>query len=153
MIRYLERLSVDVSEGVALLWVLRDLLEVRGPKYGCGIEVRHACTSLLDSTACLPCQVPMDRVNGRAVTTIEGFADGDTLHSVRQAWLGLDVAQCGYCQPGQVMNAVALLTENPNPTDGDIDHIENVCRCGTYYRIRQAIKHAAELLQAEKAKH
>nr|WP_194832875.1 2Fe-2S iron-sulfur cluster-binding protein [Nocardia sp. XZ_19_369] len=128
-----------------LLWVLRDILGVRGPKYGCGIEVCHACTCLLDSDTRLTCQLPMDQVAGRTVTTIEGLADGDTLHPVQQAWIDLDVAQCGYCQPGQIMNAVAMLKRIPDPTDDDIDSIENVCRCGTYYRIRQAIKHAAQM--------
>ncbi|MFI9504382.1 (2Fe-2S)-binding protein [Nocardia sp. NPDC052566] len=140
-----KQVAVEAPEEVTLLWVLRDLLGVRGPKYGCGIQVCHACTCLLDGAACLPCQLPMDEVHGHAVTTIEGLAEGDTLHPVQQAWVDLDVAQCGFCQPGQIMSAVALLTETPDPTDDDIDRIENVCRCGTYYRIRQAIKRAAQL--------
>lgn len=135
--------TVEAPAESALLWVLRDLLDIRGPKYGCGIQVCGACTCLLDGAACLPCQLPMEQVRGRAVTTIEGLADGDTLHPVQQAWIDLDVAQCGFCQPGQIMAAVALLARQPDPTDADIDGIDNVCRCGTYYRIRQAIKYAA----------
>ncbi|GAB4583032.1 (2Fe-2S)-binding protein [Nocardia sp. IFM 10818] len=142
-----EPVTVDVPAEVPLLWVLRDILGVRGPKYGCGIEVCHACTCLLDQAAVLPCRLPMDRVHGRTVTTIEGLSDGETLHPVQQAWLDLDVAQCGYCQPGQIMNAVALLARNPDPDDDAIDEIDNVCRCGTYYRIRQAIKRAAAAMR------
>ena len=116
-----------------LLWVLRDLLGVTGPKYGCGVGVCRACTSHLDG-ARVPARAPprWPSVPGRRVTTIEGLANGDRLHPVQQAWLDEDVAQCGFCQPGQIMAAAALLAANPNPTDADIDAIENVCRCGTY---------------------
>jgi isoquinoline 1-oxidoreductase alpha subunit len=126
-----------------LLWVLRDKLGVKGPKYGCGIGVCRACTSHLDGKEIQPCMVPASEAAGHEVTTIEGLADGEDLHPVQEAWLEQDVAQCGYCQPGQIMAAVALLDRTKNPTDADIDAIENVCRCGSYFRIREAIKRAA----------
>jgi isoquinoline 1-oxidoreductase alpha subunit len=132
--------TVDAPADLPLLWVLRDKLGVKGPKYGCGIDVCKACTSHLDGAAINPCVTPVAEVEGREVTTIEGLADGDKLHPVQEAWLELDVPQCGYCQPGQIMATVALLRRNPNPTDEEIDAIENVCRCGTYFRIREAIK-------------
>jgi isoquinoline 1-oxidoreductase alpha subunit len=135
--------TVDAPADLPLLWVLRDMLGVTGPKYGCGINVCKACTSHLDGKAVNPCSVRVSDAAGREVTTIEGLADGDTLHPVQEAWLEQDVAQCGYCQPGQIMAAVALLESNKNPTDADIDAIENICRCGSYFRIREAIKSAA----------
>jgi len=138
-----ETVTVDVAGNASLLWVLRDTLGVTGPKYGCGVGVCRACTSHLDGAAFQPCTVPVADCAGRAVTTIEGLADGDTLHPVQQAWIDEDVAQCGYCQPGQIMAAAALLAENPRATDADIDALENVCRCGTYVRIRRAIHRAA----------
>lgn len=136
--------SVDAVPDLPLLWVLRDLLHVTGPKYGCGVGVCGACTSHLDGEAFRPCITPVAEVVGRDVTTIEGLA-GDDLHPVQQAWIDEDVAQCGFCQPGQIMTAAALLATNPNPSDADIDAAmsENVCRCGTYCRIRSAIKRAA----------
>jgi isoquinoline 1-oxidoreductase subunit alpha len=139
-----DTVTVDVPATSSLLWVLRDALGVTGPKYGCGVGVCRACTSHLDGAAFQPCTTPVADCAGRTVTTIEGLAaDGDTLHPVQQAWIDEDVAQCGYCQPGQIMAAVALLARNPHPTDADIDAIENVCRCGTYVRIRRAIHRAA----------
>jgi len=138
-----EAVTVDVADSASLLWALRDTLGVTGPKYGCGVGVCRACTSHLDGAAFQPCTVTVAECAGRTVTTIEGLATGDTLHPVQQAWIDEDVAQCGYCQPGQIMAAVALLAENPNPTDADIDALENVCRCGTYVRIRRAIHRAA----------
>jgi isoquinoline 1-oxidoreductase alpha subunit len=135
--------TLDLPADMPLLWVLRDKLGITGPKYGCGIGVCHACTSHLDGKEIQPCQVPVADAAGREVTTIEGLADGDDLHPVQEAWLEQDVAQCGYCQPGQIMAAVALLKRTTNPTDADIDKIENVCRCGSYFRIREAIKRAA----------
>ena len=138
-----ETVTVDVPGDASLLWVLRDTLGVTGPKYGCGVGVCRACTSHLDGAAFQPCTVPVAECAGRAVTTIEGLADGERLHPVQQAWIDEDVAQCGYCQPGQIMAAVALLAENLHPTDADIDALENVCRCGTYVRIRRAIHRAA----------
>jgi isoquinoline 1-oxidoreductase subunit alpha len=135
--------SVTAPADMPLLWVLRDLLGVTGPKYGCGVGVCRACTSHLDGGAFQPCTTPVAECAGRKVTTIEGLASGDRLHPVQQAWLDEDVAQCGFCQPGQIMAAAALLRANPHPTDADIDTIENVCRCGTYVRIRKAIHRAA----------
>jgi len=135
--------TVTAASGEPLLWVLRDLLGVTGPKYGCGVGVCKACTSHLDGGAFNPCITPVDECAGRSVTTIEGLANGDTLHPVQQAWIDEDVAQCGFCQPGQIMAAAALLANTPHPTDADIDTIDNVCRCGTYVRIRAAIHRAA----------
>jgi isoquinoline 1-oxidoreductase alpha subunit len=131
--------TVNAPDDMPLLWVLRDLLAITGPKYGCGVGVCRACTSHLDGAEIQPCVVPVKDCAGRHVTTIEGLATGDQLHPVQQAWIDCDVAQCGFCQPGQIMAAVALLNRTPHPTDADIDEIENVCRCGTYHRIRQAI--------------
>jgi isoquinoline 1-oxidoreductase alpha subunit len=138
-----EQHTLDLPADLPLLWVLRDKLGIKGPKYGCGIGVCHACTSHLDGEEIRPCITPVAEAAGREVTTIEGLADGDRLHPVQEAWLAEDVAQCGYCQPGQIMAAVALLKRTKNPTDADIDRIENVCRCGSYFRIREAIKRAA----------
>jgi len=135
--------TVDAPADLAMLWVLRDKLGITGPKYGCGVGVCKACTCHLDGDAFTPCITPVSECAGRTVTTIEGLAAGDQLHPVQEAWLDVDVAQCGYCQPGQIMATVALLASNANPTDADIDAITNVCRCGTYVRIRQAIKRAA----------
>ena len=135
--------TVTSAADEPLLWVLRDVLGVTGPKYGCGVGVCKACTSHLDGAAFNPCITPISACAGRDVTTIEGLATGDTLHRVQQAWIDEDVAQCGFCQPGQIMAAAALLAANPNPTDADIDAIDNVCRCGTYFRIRKAIHRAA----------
>jgi isoquinoline 1-oxidoreductase alpha subunit len=138
-----EDVTVEAPADLPLLWVLRDLLGITGPKYGCGVGVCRACTSHLDGAEMQPCVTPVSECAGREVTTIEGLATGDKLHPVQRAWLEEDVAQCGYCQPGQIMAAVALLRRTPEPTDADIDRIENVCRCGTYFRIREAIKRAA----------
>jgi isoquinoline 1-oxidoreductase alpha subunit len=135
--------TVEAPADLPLLWVLRDKLGITGPKYGCGVGVCRACTSHLDGKEIQPCTVPVADCAGREVTTIEGLADGDKLHPVQQAWLEEDVAQCGFCQPGQIMAAAALLSRTPTPTDEDIDKIENVCRCGSYFRIRKAIKRAA----------
>ena len=135
--------TLDLPADMPLLWVLRDKLGIKGPKYGCGIGVCHACTSHLDGEEIRPCLTPVADAAGKKVTTIEGLADGENLHPVQEAWLAEDVAQCGYCQPGQIMAAVALLKRTKNPTDADIDKIENVCRCGSYFRIREAIKRAA----------
>ncbi|TDP83637.1 isoquinoline 1-oxidoreductase alpha subunit [Aquabacterium commune] len=135
--------SVDAPNDMALLWVLRDKLGITGPKYGCGINVCKACTCNVNGKAFTPCSTPVSAVSGKNITTIEGLAADGTLHPVQQAWLELDVAQCGYCQPGQIMAAVALLNRTKTPTDADIDAIDNVCRCGTYGRIRAAIKLAA----------
>ena len=140
-----EKVSVDAPADMPMLWVLRDLLRVTGPKYGCGVGVCRACTSHLDGEAFQPCITPLSECDKRRVTTIEGLADGEQLHPVQQAWLDLDVAQCGYCQPGQIMATVALLAKKHRGeiTDAEIDEIENICRCGTYFRIREAIKRVA----------
>ena len=141
-----QAVSVDAPANMALLWVLRDKLGITGPKYGCGIDVCKACTCLVNGKAQTTCSMKVSEVQGKQVTTIEGLAtgpNGDTLHPVQQAWLDLDVPQCGFCQPGQIMAAVDLLKRTKSPTDADIDAIENVCRCGTYGRIRAAIKAAA----------
>ena len=135
--------NVDAPDGLALLWVLRDKLGITGPKYGCGLNVCKACTCLVDGKAVQTCVTKVSSVRGKQVTTIEGLANGDTLHPVQQAWLDIDVPQCGFCQPGQIMAAVDLLRQTKTPTDAQIDAIENMCRCGTYGRIRQAIKAAA----------
>jgi isoquinoline 1-oxidoreductase subunit alpha len=136
--------TVDAPADMALLWVLRDKLGITGPKYGCGIDVCKACTCLVNGKAVTTCSTTVAAVQGKNVTTIEGLANGTTLHPVQQAWLDIDVPQCGFCQPGQIMAAVDLLKRTKNkPSDADIDAIENMCRCGTYGRIRQAIKAAA----------
>lgn len=142
--------SVDAPADMPLLWVLRDKLGVTGPKYGCGVGVCRACTSHLNGSEIQPCVVPVSDCAGKKVTTIEGLANGDQLHPVQQAWIDEDVAQCGFCQPGQIMAAAALLKDNPNPTDVDIDQIENMCRCGTYTRIRIAILRAASKVQTQR---
>jgi isoquinoline 1-oxidoreductase subunit alpha len=138
--------NVDAPDGLALLWVLRDKLGITGPKYGCGLNVCKACTCLVDGKAVQTCVTKVSSVRGKSVTTIEGLANGNTLHPVQQAWLDIDVPQCGFCQPGQIMAAVDLLTRTKTPTDADIDAIENMCRCGTYGRIRQAIKTAGTMM-------
>lgn len=135
--------NVDAPSDMALLWVLRDKLGVTGPKYGCGTNVCKACTCLIDGKATPTCVTSVGSVAGKSVTSIEGLANGDTLHPVQQAWVDMDVPQCGFCQPGQIMAAVDLLSRTRTPSDADIDAIENMCRCGTYNRIRAAIKAAA----------
>ena len=140
-----EAVTVDAPADMPLLWVLRDLLGITGPKYGCGLGDCRACTCHLNGAAVATCQVPVESCAGQTVTTIEGLADGDVLHPVQQAWIDEDVPQCGFCQPGQIMAAVDLLNRTSAPTDADIDAIENICRCGTYGRIRRAIKRAAGL--------
>lgn len=138
--------SVEVEDDVRLLWVLRDLLGVHGPKYGCGLEVCRACTSHINGRAFNPCAVPVSDIQPTdEITTIEGLPAtvGRALHPMQEAWLSLDVPQCGYCQPGQIMAAVALVNEvhaqGRSITEADLDGIRNICRCGTYPRIRQAI--------------
>jgi isoquinoline 1-oxidoreductase alpha subunit len=132
--------EVDVEPDTPLLWVLRDTIGLTGTKYGCGIAQCGACTVHLDGVATRSCQVPAGTVGDRPVTTIEALAQNDKLHPVQQAWLDLDVPQCGYCQSGMIMAVAALLKQNPNPTDADIDAaITNICRCGSYQRIRAAI--------------
>jgi isoquinoline 1-oxidoreductase alpha subunit len=139
-------IELDADPDMPLLWALRDLAGITGPKFGCGIAACGACTVLIDGQPVRSCSLPVGGVEG-AVTTIEGISAGGTLHAVQQAWLDEQVAQCGYCQAGQIMSAVALLEEIPEPTDEDIDNAMsgNLCRCGTYPRIRAAIKKAAAL--------
>jgi len=144
-----EKVTVNAPGDLSVLWALRDKLGVTGPKYGCGINVCKACTSHLDGKKFNPCVTNLRDVAGREVTTIEGLAKDGKLHPVQEAWLEQDVAQCGYCQPGQIMAAVDLLRRTHNPTDADIDAIENVCRCGSYFRIREAIHSAAAKLRAQ----
>ncbi|MFD1327809.1 (2Fe-2S)-binding protein [Mycoplana ramosa] len=136
--------ELDVEPDMPLLWVLRDELDIRGPKFGCGIALCGACTVFVDGEPVRSCSMPIGEVLG-AVTTIEGLTPDGRLHPVQQAWIDEQVAQCGYCQAGQIMSAVALLEANPNPTDENIDNAMsgNLCRCGTYPRIRAAIKRAA----------
>jgi aerobic-type carbon monoxide dehydrogenase small subunit (CoxS/CutS family) len=143
------RHDVDVEPSTPLLWVLRDSLGLTGTKYGCGIAQCGACTVHIDGVATRSCVTPVSAVEGQAVTTIEGLAEGETLHPVQQAWLEEDVVQCGYCQPGQIMSAASLLQQNPKPSDQDIDVAMsgNLCRCGTYQRIRAAVHRAAAALQ------
>ncbi|MBN9736362.1 Isoquinoline 1-oxidoreductase alpha subunit [Pseudonocardia sp. Ae168_Ps1] len=144
-----ETVTVEVEDDVRLLWVLRDVLGVTGPKYGCGINVCKACTSHVNGKAFNPCATPVGSLEeGDEITTIEGLADGDTLHPMQEAWIEYDVAQCGYCQPGQIMAAVALVkraqAEGFSIDDEALDEIRNICRCGTYNRIREAIKAGAD---------
>jgi isoquinoline 1-oxidoreductase alpha subunit len=138
--------DVEAPAEMSLLSVMRDLLGITGPKYGCGIGECGTCVCHVDGVARRTCVIPVSSVNNGVITTIEGLAQGDTLHPVQQAWIDEDVSQCGFCQPGQIMTAVKLLEDNPNPSDEDIDAAmsQNVCRCGTYMRIRAAIKRAAE---------
>jgi isoquinoline 1-oxidoreductase alpha subunit len=128
-----------------LLWYLRDHARLTGTKFGCGIARCGACTVHVDGKATRSCVAPLRSIEGRKVTTIEGLADGTKLHAVQQAWIEEDVPQCGYCQAGQIMAAVDLLARKPDPGDDDIATITNLCRCGTYPRIRKAIKRAAAL--------
>ncbi len=141
----------DLDPKTPLLWVLRDQLQLVGTKYGCGIAQCGACTVLVNNAPVKSCSYPVSALDGAEVTTIEGLSDSDSeLSPVQQAWVDLDVAQCGYCQSGQVMAAEALLRSNPNPSDKEIDvaMASNICRCGTYLRIQQAVKMAAGQLVA-----
>jgi len=136
--------EVDVEPDTPLLWVLRDTIGLTGAKYGCGIAQCGACTVHIDGAATRSCQVPVGSVGNRRITTIEALAQGGRLHRVQTAWVELDVPQCGYCQSGMLMAAAALLEQTPKPTDADIDAaITNICRCGSYQRVRAAIHAAA----------
>ncbi|MCW5745502.1 MAG: (2Fe-2S)-binding protein [Alphaproteobacteria bacterium] len=137
--------QVSVDPRTPLLWVLRDTIGLTGTKYGCGIAQCGACTVHVDGVAMRSCQVPLNAVAGKKITTIEGLAENGVLSKVQQAWLEHDVPQCGYCQSGMIMAATALLKSNPQPTDQDIDAaMTNICRCGTYQQVRAAIHAAAK---------
>jgi len=136
--------DVDVDDDTPLLWVLRDSIGLTGTKYGCGIAQCGACTVHIDGEAIRSCQVPVGTIGAKSIMTVESLAQDGKLHPVQQAWLDLDVPQCGYCQSGMMMAAAALLKEKPQPTDAEIDAaITNICRCGTYQRVRAAIHAAA----------
>ena len=144
--------TVDVAPDMPLLWVLRDVLDLKGAKYGCGIGQCGACTVHLNGAPTRSCALPVSAVQGAQVTTIEGLSP-DASHPLQQAWQELDVAQCGYCQAGQLMSAAALLKKTPDPTDAQIDEAMNgnLCRCATYTRIRQAVHAAADQMSAPRA--
>ena len=136
--------DVDAEPDTPLLWALREQLGLTGTKYGCGIAACGACTVLIDGEATRSCVMPVSAIEGKSVTTIEGLAT-ETLHPLQQAWLEVQAPQCGYCQSGMIMASAALLQKNPNPSDQDIDdNITNICRCGTYQRVREAIHVAAK---------
>jgi isoquinoline 1-oxidoreductase alpha subunit len=138
--------QVDAEEGMPLLWVIRDVLNLTGTKYGCGVGSCGACTVLIDGAATRSCSFPAGLAANKNVTTIEGLKTGDNLHKVQQAWIEAQAPQCGFCQSGQIMAAVALLNEKPQPTDADIDAaMTNICRCGAYNQIRAAIHAAAKV--------
>ena len=140
--------NIDADADTPLLWVLRDHLSLTGTKYGCGMALCGACTVHVDGIAVRSCVLPLKAVEGKSITTIEGLSK-DRSHAVQRAWIESDVPQCGYCQSGQLMSAAALLKTNPSPSDADIDAAlsGNICRCGTYVRIRKAVHRAAELLR------
>mgnify|MGYP001021904489 CR=1 FL=1 len=141
--------TIDVDPRMPLLWALRDVVGLTGTKYGCGVSQCGACTVHLDGTPVRSCSLPVAAVGSKSITTIEGLSP-DLSNPVQQAWIAEQVPQCGYCQGGQIMTAVALLRRNPNPSDHDIDSAMqgNICRCGTYPRIRKAIKAAAQLAKS-----
>lgn len=142
--------TADVDPTTPLLWVLRDTFGLTGTKYGCGIGQCGACTIILEGNAVRSCQTPLSRAAGKQITTIEGLSK-DRSHPVQKAWLSEQVPQCGYCQSGQIMAATVLLSANPDPTDSDIDDAMsgNICRCGTYHRIRRAVHVAAGIARRE----
>ncbi len=148
-----EEVSFEGDSDTPLLWVIRDHLRLTGTKYGCGVGQCGACTVHIDGVAQRSCLTPVSSIRGRDVTTIEGLAPSEAdLHPVQQAWLEHDVPQCGYCQAGQIMATVDFLQRFPNPTDAQIDaNVTNICRCGTYVRIRKAIHRAAELAAGEES--
>ncbi|MFW6027516.1 MAG: (2Fe-2S)-binding protein [bacterium] len=144
--------TFDGDEEMPLLWYLREIADLKGTKFGCGIAQCGACTVHVNGAAVRSCSVPVSAVSDREITTIEGLAPEGRLHAVQRAWIAEDVPQCGYCQTGQIMAAAEFLTRVPQPTDRDIDeNITNLCRCGTYTRIRKAIKRAADMLRTEAA--
>jgi isoquinoline 1-oxidoreductase alpha subunit len=145
-----KNLQVDVEEGMPLLWVLRDELHLTGTKYGCGVSACGACSVMIDGEAVRTCTLPVSAAVGKEITTIEGVAEGGRLSAVQKAWIEHQAPQCGYCQSGMIIAAEALLNKNPDPTDEDIDAaITNICRCGTYQRIRKAIKTASKMRKGD----
>jgi isoquinoline 1-oxidoreductase subunit alpha len=138
--------DLDVPDGMPLLWALRDVVGLTGTKFGCGVALCGACTVHLDGRPIRSCITPVASAVGKSVTTIEAIGDTPSGKKIQEAWLGIEVVQCGYCQSGQIMSAAALIESNPNPTDAEIDAAMsgNICRCGTYPRIRAAIKHASQ---------
>lgn len=146
-------LELDADPNMPLLYALRDIAGMTGTKFGCGVGQCGACTVHINGSPTRSCLTPVSAVQGTKITTIEGLADGDTLHPLQQAWLNNSVPQCGYCQSGQLMSAAALLAGNPSPSDADIDTAMqgNICRCGTYPRIKKAIKQAG--VQIQEVKH
>lgn len=143
-----QKRRIDVEPNMPLLWYLRDELNLKGAKYGCGIGLCGSCTVLVEGAAARACTLPVREVAGKRVTTIEGIATDKVLHPVQTAWLEAQVPQCGYCQPGIIMEVVALLSVNPDPSDAQIDRaVTNICRCGTYARIRPAVHAAANALK------
>ena len=138
--------ELDVPDDMPLLWALRDIVGLTGTKFGCGVALCGACTVHLDGRPIRSCITPVASVVGKAVTTIEAIGDTPSGKKIQEAWLGIEVVQCGYCQSGQIMSAAALIENNPNPTDAEIDAAMsgNICRCGTYPRIRAAIKNASQ---------
>ena len=138
-------LDLSVDPSTPLLWAIREQAGLTGTKYGCGIAQCGACTVHIDGAAVRSCVMPVAAAEGKKITTIEGLANGAVLHKVQKAWLAIEVAQCGYCQPGMIMAVAALLREKPRPTDADIDaKITNICRCGTFQQVREAIHAAAK---------
>jgi len=144
-----EDVSFEGDTGTPLLWVIRDHLKMTGTKYGCGIGLCGSCTVHVDGEAMRSCVVPVAEIAARSVTTIEGLAEGAELHPVQQAWMEIDVPQCGFCQPGMIMEVADFLERHPDPSDEDINkNITNICRCGTYPRVRNAIHRAAAIREA-----
>ena len=144
--------TADVDGDTPLLWVLRDVLGMTGTKYGCGMALCGACTVHMDGAATRSCMTPVEAASGKAITTIEAAHTTEVGRAVQEAWIDVDVVQCGYCQPGQIMSATALLTETPSPSDEQIREgmAGNICRCGTYERIHAAVKQAASVIQSKK---
>lgn len=148
------KVEINAHPQTPLLWVLRDHLNITSPKYGCGIAMCGACTVLVDGKALRACSLPVEQIKDSKITTLEGLAPGDDpLHPVQSAWIEAQVVQCGFCQPGQMMSAVALLAQHPSPTETQVDHAMsgNACRCGTYPRIRKAIGLASLRINKKKA--
>ncbi len=145
--------TVEADPQMPLLWVIRDLIGLKGTKFGCGIAQCGACTVHLEGNAVRSCTLPVMAVSGKKITTIEGISASND-HPVQKAWIEMQVPQCGYCHSGQIMSAVALLKQNPNPNDNDINAVMqgNICRCGTYLRIRKAIHRAADMMNASGSK-